>query len=128
MMGRCTRDEWESVTLTLTGRRMTPTRKDAVYWAVRRYRDQHRAQGVCIFCTRPNDGLPSSLCRVHRKQDRERRRAQGWERIKHKPCRDCGRSLSREAIRRRCRYCPACREQRRQARRQTATFRRWHAA
>ncbi len=45
-------------------------RNKAAYWATRRYRDQHRAEGLCIFCHRPNDGLPSSLCRFHRRQNR----------------------------------------------------------
>ncbi len=112
-----------------TRRRMTPSRNEAAYWAVRRYRDRHRAQWLCIYCSRPNDGMPSSLCRVHRRENRERARRMGdWGRIKNKPCQDCGRSLSREAIRRRCKYCLACRTQRRQARRQTPAFRRWHAA
>jgi hypothetical protein len=111
---------------------MTPRRNDATYWAVRRYRDQHRAAGLCLFYSRPNDGRPSALCRVHRRQQRERVRARNWARIKDKTCQGCGRKLSPDEIRRHCRYHVACREAHRrqyeQARRQEPAYRKWHAA
>jgi hypothetical protein len=115
---------------TGTGRRVTPRRNDTAYWAVRRFRDRHRAEGLCIFCSRPNDGRPSALCRFHRRQQRERVRARDW--IKGKTCQACGRGLSRDEILRGCRYHLTCwkahRRQYEAARRQEPAYRRRHAA